>query len=136
MKVTQSCLTLCDPMDYTVHGILQAQTLEWVAFPFPRYMPKNNPQFLSRQNSHIFYISFLPYFFYFYSPFSLSNFRSSKKILFTHTYTYMHTFFSLEPAYVTERCHKTSCIFILKFISAFIVFSNSCEGLTLDLILL
>ena len=31
-KVTQSCLTLCDPMDYTVHGILQARILEWVAF--------------------------------------------------------------------------------------------------------
>ena len=26
--------TLCDPMDYTVHGILQARILEWVAFPF------------------------------------------------------------------------------------------------------
>ena len=24
----------CDPMDYTVHGILQARILEWVAFPF------------------------------------------------------------------------------------------------------
>ena len=23
VKVAQSCLTLCDPMDYTVHGILQ-----------------------------------------------------------------------------------------------------------------
>ena len=31
MKVAQSCLTLCDPMDYTVHGILQARILEWVA---------------------------------------------------------------------------------------------------------
>ena len=28
--------TLCDPMDYTVHGLLQARTLEWVAFPFSR----------------------------------------------------------------------------------------------------
>ena len=27
---------LCDPMDYTVHGILQARTLVWVAFPFYR----------------------------------------------------------------------------------------------------
>ena len=27
---------LCDPMDYTVRGILQARILEWVAFPFPR----------------------------------------------------------------------------------------------------
>ena len=36
MKVAQSCLTLCDPMDYTVHGILQAIILEWVAVPFAR----------------------------------------------------------------------------------------------------
>ena len=36
VKVAQSCLTLCDPMDYTVHGILQARTLEWGAFPFSR----------------------------------------------------------------------------------------------------
>ena len=31
-----SCLTLRDPMDYTVHGILQAKILEWVAIPFSR----------------------------------------------------------------------------------------------------
>ena len=31
-----ACLTLCDPMDYTVHGILQARILQWVAFPFSR----------------------------------------------------------------------------------------------------
>ena len=36
MKVAQSCLTLCDPMDYTVHGILQARIPEWVAVPFSR----------------------------------------------------------------------------------------------------
>ena len=34
MKVAQLCLTLCDPMDYTVQGILQARILEWVAFLF------------------------------------------------------------------------------------------------------
>ena len=32
----QSCPILCGPMDYTVHGILQARILEWVAFPFSR----------------------------------------------------------------------------------------------------
>ena len=37
----QSCPTLCNPMDYgppgsSVHGILQARTLEWVAMPFSR----------------------------------------------------------------------------------------------------
>ena len=34
VKVTQSCLTLCDPMNYTIHEILQARILEWIAFPF------------------------------------------------------------------------------------------------------
>ena len=39
--VTQSCPTLCNPMDYSppgssVHGILQARMLECVAIPFSR----------------------------------------------------------------------------------------------------
>ena len=41
LLVAQSCLTLCDPMDCSlpgssVHGILQARTLEWVAISFSR----------------------------------------------------------------------------------------------------
>ena len=46
VKVAQSCLTLCDPMDYTVHGILQARILEWVAFPFSRgtFQPRDQTQ--------------------------------------------------------------------------------------------
>ena len=36
VKAAQSCPTLCDPVDYTVHGILQTRTLEQVAFPFSR----------------------------------------------------------------------------------------------------
>ena len=36
VKVAQLCPTLCNPMDYTVHGVLQARKLEWVAFPFSR----------------------------------------------------------------------------------------------------
>ena len=39
VKVTQSRLTLCDPVDYTVHGILQARILEWVPFPSPGNLP-------------------------------------------------------------------------------------------------
>ena len=35
-KVTQSSPILCYPMDYTVHGILQARILERLAFPFSR----------------------------------------------------------------------------------------------------
>ena len=36
LKVTQLHPTLCDPMDYTIQGILQARIPEWVAFPFSR----------------------------------------------------------------------------------------------------
>ena len=41
VKVTQSCLTFCDPMDrsipgFSVLGILQARILKWVAVPFSR----------------------------------------------------------------------------------------------------
>ena len=36
VKVAQSCPILCDPMDQTVHGNLQARILEWVAFSFSR----------------------------------------------------------------------------------------------------
>ena len=39
MKITQLCLTLCYPIDYTVHGILQARILEWVAIPSPGDLP-------------------------------------------------------------------------------------------------
>ena len=40
-SVAQSCLTVCDPMDYSppgysIHGILQAGILEWVAISFSR----------------------------------------------------------------------------------------------------
>ena len=40
-EVTQSCPTLCDPMDCSLagsspHGILQARVLEWVAISFSR----------------------------------------------------------------------------------------------------
>ena len=42
--VTQSCLTACDPMDCSppgssVHGIVQARILEWVAISFSNSAP-------------------------------------------------------------------------------------------------
>ena len=55
VKVTQLCPTLFDLMDYslpvsTVHGILQARILEWVAIPFSR--GSSQP----RDQSHVFYV--------------------------------------------------------------------------------
>ena len=41
VKVTQLCLTLCDPMDYTVRGILQARIPEAVAIPFSGDLPNS-----------------------------------------------------------------------------------------------
>ena len=42
--LVQSCLTLCDPMNcsppgFSVHRILQARTLEWIAIPFSGKLP-------------------------------------------------------------------------------------------------
>ena len=39
MKVTQLCPTVCDSMNCTVHGIVQARILEQVAFPFSKGSP-------------------------------------------------------------------------------------------------
>ena len=36
VKITQSSPTFCNPMDYTVHEILEARILEWVAIPVSR----------------------------------------------------------------------------------------------------
>ena len=46
-KLLQSCLTLCDPIDgslrgSSVHGMLQARTLEWVAIAFSIFYHENN----------------------------------------------------------------------------------------------
>ena len=46
VKFTQLCPTLRDPMDSTVHGILQARIWEWGAIPFSRgsSQPKDGTQ--------------------------------------------------------------------------------------------
>ena len=51
-----SCVQLCNPMGYSlpsssVHGILQARILEWVAMPFSRGSSR------PRDQTHIFYVS-------------------------------------------------------------------------------
>ena len=50
VKVAQLCPNLCDPMNYTVLGILQARILNWVAFPFSRGSSQPRDQI---QVSHI-----------------------------------------------------------------------------------
>ena len=55
-KLLQSCLTLCDPMDCSppvssVHGVLQARILEWIAISFSR--GSSQP----RDRTHISHVS-------------------------------------------------------------------------------
>ena len=57
--VAQSCPALCNPMDCSppgssVHGILQARRLEWVAMPFSRgsSLPRDRTQGLNPGLSH------------------------------------------------------------------------------------
>ena len=50
---TQSCQTLCDPMDCSlpgssVHGIFQARVLEWVATAFSKVHAKKQQKFEMR----------------------------------------------------------------------------------------
>ena len=50
VKVAQSSPTICDPMDYTIHGIHQTRILEWVAVPFSRGSSQSRDQI---QVSHL-----------------------------------------------------------------------------------
>ena len=55
-KSLQLCWTLCDPMDcnlpeFSVHGILQARILEWVAISTPRGYSRH------RDQTHVSYVS-------------------------------------------------------------------------------
>ena len=58
-KVTQLCLTVCDPMDYIVHGILQVKILEWVAFPFSRgsSQPRDQTQVLPHCRQILYHLN-------------------------------------------------------------------------------
>ena len=52
-EVTQSCPTLCDPMDYSlpgslVHGIFQARVLEWLAIT---HLPKTIRMYNTKSES-------------------------------------------------------------------------------------
>ena len=58
VKLLQSCPTLCDPMDcglpgFSVHGILQARILEWVAMPLSRGSS------LPRDQTCVSYVSYI-----------------------------------------------------------------------------
>ena len=52
MRVAHSYQTLCNPMDYAIHGILQARVLEWgFAPPFPSPGDLPNPGIKPRSST-------------------------------------------------------------------------------------
>ena len=61
-EVAHSCLTLRDPMDWSLpgssfHGIFQARVLEWVAIAFSnydQYLPTNRTTWIKSENHKIF----------------------------------------------------------------------------------
>ena len=65
-EVTQSCLPLCDPMDCSlrgssVHGILQASILEWVAISFSRRssQPRDRTRVFHIAGRRVYHLSHL-----------------------------------------------------------------------------
>ena len=102
-KSLQSCPTLCDPMDCSppgssVHGILQARTLEWVAISFSnawkwkvkvkslsRVRPSGNPMDCSLPGSSIhgiFQATVLEWDAIAFSPYVLYDVLNVKEFLF------------------------------------------------------
>ena len=103
VKVSQSCPTLCNPMDYRVHGILQARMLEWVAIPFSRGSSQPRGQ---TQVSHIasgFFTSWTtrenppflaPDFLSFYLAMSVTCASFHQNILLRHLGMFLDSFLS------------------------------------------
>ena len=87
VKVAQSRPAFCDPMDYTVHGILQARRLEWVSLSLlQRIFPTQglNPDFPHCRG--ILY--------------QLSHQGSPARHLQTPLYVYIHTYINISSVYM------------------------------------
>ena len=94
VKVAQSRSTLCDLMNYTVHGILQARILEWVAIPFS----KGSSQ--SRDQPKVFHVIFILYIYiYIYTH---THIYINIKI-YRHIHTYIYTQITLLGIILNEK---------------------------------
>ena len=60
---------LCNPMDYTVHEILRARILEWVAFPFSRGSSQARDQTSVSCIAGRFFTNWVPHFIYLFFRF-------------------------------------------------------------------
>ena len=64
VKVAELCPTLCDSMDYRVHGILQARILECVASSFLQWIFPTQGSFVDviKMESHVIFLCLAPFF--------------------------------------------------------------------------
>ena len=81
-KVAQSCPALCDPVDYTIHGILQAKKLEWVVFPFSRGSSQPRDQTVVSRIAGSFFTSWAT---------REAQYIYMYMCIYTYTYIYIHT---------------------------------------------
>ena len=103
-EVAQSCLTLRDPMDYSlpgssVHRIFQARVLEWGAIAFSKISSYNHinsyfPLFLIQNIDAICTVPYLAFFTYLYI----------QKIV---SYQYLETLLTIFVAVCTSLCAQT-----------------------------
>ena len=126
-EVTQSCLTLCDPMDCSlpgssVHGIFQERVLEWVAISVSRVSSR------TRDETHVFrLVSKMLYcvshqgslYFQIYlqintinmiasnnTPMTLSNLQSRHYARYDNFQNYIPLFLSLSSCLVQEMLYR------------------------------
>ena len=129
MKVKWKSLTrvrLCDPMEYTVHGILQARIVEWVAFPFSRESSQSRNQ---TQVSHVagrFLTSWARRYFIFYSIMNRKGRETRDQIA--------NICWIIEKAQVQESVHFcfVDC-FCFEYSKAIFIFCESTLGFALCL---
>ena len=80
MKVAPSWPTLCNPMDYTAHGILQAIILKWVAFSFSKGSSHQGKSPIKEQLSNIWASELKQIIFFFLSFITWQVFKKNKQV--------------------------------------------------------
>ena len=113
MLSLQSCLTLCDAMDYSApgsptHGILQARILEWVGIPFSE--GSSGP----RDRTHISYAScvgrqVLCHWHYLGSPLVRSSVQFSHSVVSNSLWPHGLQHSRLPCPSLTPRAYSNSC---------------------------
>ena len=102
VKVSQSCLTLCNTMDHRVHRILQARVLEWVAFSFSRGSSQPRDPIQVSLIAGRFFLSF----FFFFCRQILYQLSHKGEHPNAHPSDYHYIFFFTSPIYPEEFTYE------------------------------